>query len=37
LARQVQSPDARRDLSELAERFERMAQRIDPDNPPEIG
>jgi len=37
LARQVQSPDARRDLVDLAERFERMAQRIDPDNPPEIG
>jgi hypothetical protein len=37
LARQVQSPDARRDLSELAERFERMAQRIDPENPQEIG
>jgi len=36
LARQVQSPDARRDLVELAERFERMARRIDPDNPPEI-
>src|SRR5205823_6030856 len=37
LARQVQSPDARRDLSDLAERFERMAERIDPENPPEIG
>ena len=30
LARQVQSPDTRRDLLELAERFEGMAQRIDP-------
>ena len=36
LARQVQSPDARRDLLELAERFDRMATRIDPDNPAEI-
>lgn len=33
LARQVQSPDAHRDLTDLAERFERMARRIDPDNP----
>ena len=37
LARQVQSPDARRDLLDLAQRFERMAQRIDPDDPPELG
>ena len=36
LARQVQSPDARRDLLDLAERFDRMAARIDPDNPAEI-
>ena len=32
----VHSPDARRDLLELAERFDRMAARIDPDDPAEI-
>jgi hypothetical protein len=36
LARQVQAPDARRDLLDLAERFDRMARRIDPDNAPDI-
>jgi hypothetical protein len=36
LARQVQSPDARRDLTDLAERFDRMAGQIDPENPPEV-
>ena len=36
LARQVQAPDARRDLLGLAERFDRLAQRIDPENPTEI-
>lgn len=36
LARQVQSPDARRDLMELANRFDRMARQIDPENPAEL-